>query len=409
MNNGYDPVDTSDEIAARAPQLAATISDYLDQIACSLRPSSVVATSQALRAFATFLGQHHPEITAIAEVQRVHIEGYKRWLAKRSGRLDRATNTTLSLRLGALRMFFTRITEWGWADSPSRPLLFHGDLPHRDLPLPKALDDTDAAKFLRAAQTQRRFLIRVVAEVLLRTGLRVSEICALRDDAVATNTTGYWLHVPVGKLRDDRYLPLHPTLVELIGAYRQAHVDEGHPLLLPQENGQPLNRYVITRMLNRIARDARIGHVHPHQLRHTLATQAINRGMSLEAIAALLGHHSLDMTLKYAKIANRTVAEQYFAVAEKVEAFYTQHDGADPVPTVGQDHHRLLGNGHCTRPRQLDCGFENACENCVFFQTTIAFRPTLQAQHDDALNKDQYQRVKLFGRLLTQVDQDAAS
>lgn len=41
-------------------------------------------------------------------------------------------------------------------------------------------------------------------------------------------------------------------------------------------------------------------------MRHTLATQAINRGMSLEAIPALLGHHSLDMTLRYAKIANRS-------------------------------------------------------------------------------------------------------
>jgi site-specific recombinase XerD len=39
-------------------------------------------------------------------------------------------------------------------------------------------------------------------------------------------------------------------------------------------------------------------HIHPHQLRHTLATQAINRGMSREAIAAMLGHHSMDMTLR---------------------------------------------------------------------------------------------------------------
>jgi site-specific recombinase XerD len=37
-----------------------------------------------------------------------------------------------------------------------------------------------------------------------------------------------------------------------------------------------------------------------------VATQAIHRGMSLEAIAAMLGHRSLDMTLGYAKIANRT-------------------------------------------------------------------------------------------------------
>jgi hypothetical protein len=46
--------------------------------------------------------------------------------------------------------------------------------------------------------------------------------------------------------------------------------------------------------------------------------------MSLEATVALLGHRSLDMTLRYAKIASRTVADEYFAVSEKVEALYGQ-------------------------------------------------------------------------------------
>ena len=74
----------------------------------------------------------------------------------------------------------------------------------------------------------------------------------------------------------------------------------------------------------KVAKAAGIGHVSPHQLRHTLATQAINRGMSLEAIAALLGHRSLRMTMVYARIADRTVANEYFAVSEKVEALYNQ-------------------------------------------------------------------------------------
>ena len=77
-------------------------------------------------------------------------------------------------------------------------------------------------------------------------------------------------------------------------------------------------------MINRAGAAAGLPHIHPHQLRHTLATQAINRGMSLEAIAAMLGHRSLDMTLRYAKIASRTVADEYFAVTEKVEALYGQ-------------------------------------------------------------------------------------
>ena len=70
---------------------------------------------------------------------------------------------------------------------------------------------------------------------------------------------------------------------------------------------------------------------------------------------------------------------------------------------------RLLGNGYCTRPRQLDCDHDSACENCVYFQTTIAFRPTLQAQHDDAVAKNQTDRQLVFSELLTRVDHDATA
>jgi Phage integrase family len=145
----------------------------------------------------------------------------------------------------------------------------------------------------------------------------------------------------------------------------------------PGRTGRPLDRHTITRLINKAAAAAGMSHIHPHQLRHTLATQAINRGMSLEAIAALLGHHSLDMALRYAKIANRTVAEEYFAVTDKVEALYGQQqplpaDAAGPKMTrLRREHYRLLGNGYCARPAQLDCAFESICETCTYFQPTI--------------------------------------
>jgi len=53
-------------------------------------------------------------------------------------------------------------------------------------------------------------------------------------------------------------------------------------------------------MLRDVAVHAGIGHVTAHQPRHTLGTQAVNRGMSLDAIAALLGHRDLSMTKVYA-------------------------------------------------------------------------------------------------------------
>jgi hypothetical protein len=260
-------------------------------------------------------------------------------------------------------------------------------------PLPQAPGDGAAARLLRAAQHDTRLLVRVTVEMLLRTGLRVSEYTSLRAGAVVHIGAGPWLHVPVGKLHEDRYLPLHPHLAALTGDYRRAHVDPSHPLLLPRENGRPPGRHTVTRMINRAGAAAGLAHIHPHQLRHTLATQAINRGMSLEAIAAMPGHRSLDMTLRYAKIASRTVADEYFAVTAKVDALCGQApvlpaDAIGPrMARLRREHHRMLGNGYCTRPAELDCAFESICETCTFFQASIAFRPTLQPQHDDAATK----------------------
>jgi site-specific recombinase XerD len=398
------------------PQVVATMRRYLEQIGCVLRPGSVAGADLALRSFAAYLVEAAPEVTSIAQVTRRHVEDYKPWLAARPGQnKDRVTTATLAHRLGTLRMFFVRIDEWGWDQAPPRVPMFPGDLPRQDHPLPKALDDAAAAKLLRAAQAEPRLLVRVTIEVLLRTGLRVSEFTALSADAVVQIGAAPWLHVPVGKLREDRYLPLHPHLVVLIEQYRSAHVPAEHPLLLPRENGRALDRHTVTRFINKAGTAAGLAHIHPHQLRHTLATQAINRGMSLEAIAAMLGHRSMDMTLRYAKIANRTVADEYFAVTDQVDALYAKTEPL-PADAIGpkmarlrREHHRLLGNGHCTRPAELDCAFESICENCSFFQTSIEFRPTLQAQHDDAEKKGQHHRADLFNQLLTGLTEGEAS
>jgi site-specific recombinase XerD len=274
---------------------------YLQQLTAILRSGSVSNADQALRSLAAFLTEHAPEVRFVAEIRRHHIEDYRSWLAARPGqRTARLAPASLAHRLGTLRMFFVRISDWDWPEAPARVPIIPADLPRQDHPLPKALDDPAAAKLLRAAQADPRMLTRVVVEVLLRTGLRVGEFTALQADAVVLIGAAHWLHVPVGKLHEDRYLPLHPHLVTLIDDYRHRHVMPDNPLLLPRESGSALDRHTVTRLINKAGAAAGLPHIHPHQLRHTLATQAINRGMTLEAIAALLGHRSLDMTLRYA-------------------------------------------------------------------------------------------------------------
>ena len=190
---GAGPVMTWTQLDQAIPVMAATMHRYLEQIACSLRPLSVRANDVGLRIFGTYITNTYPDVTAVAQLERIHLESYKRWLAAdlHGVGADQGrglTATTRALRLGCLRMFFTQAIEWDWDDAPTRPLLFHGDLPTRDTVLPQALDDNDAGTFLRAAQAQPRMLTRVVAEVLIRTGLRVGEFCDLRADAIRTRS-----------------------------------------------------------------------------------------------------------------------------------------------------------------------------------------------------------------------------
>ncbi len=222
----------------------------------------------------------------------------------------------------------------------------------------------------------------------------------------------FTLRIPVGKLHNDRYVPIGPELVELIADYRKLRGPSRSGRLVERDDGHPFDRRTIHRYVERVAKRAGVGHVHPHQLRHTLATRLINRGMSLEAIAALLGHPSMRMTLTYARISNRTVAEEYFRVTQAVEASY---ESGEPLPAsieganmrrIAAEHRRLLGNGHCTRPVELDCSFESVCERCGFFETGPQFLTILRHQRDDAIDHGQEDRVQLLGSFIEEIDGD---
>jgi integrase len=108
------------------------------------------------------------------------------------------------------------------------------------------------------------------------------------------------LRIPVGKLHNDRYVPLHPQMKTMIDQWLSTRPDWQNSPLLFTDGGRPIPGTRVDHAIQTAAAAAGIGHVHAHQLRHTLATQAINRGMSLEAISALLGHKTMTMTLVYA-------------------------------------------------------------------------------------------------------------
>ncbi len=405
-------------LSTQAPQLAATMRRYLVQLTTFLAPRSVDVADSTLRQLARWLVAE-TEVAVVSDVTRTHVEDYKVFLAAQPG----CTGPTLAKntqrqRLRMIRIFFERLIEWDWPEAHHRNPILHGDIPPRPEPLPKFLSDEDAAKLLAAAKAHRLPRYRLVVELLSRTGMRATELCELAADAVSVRDGSHWLRIPVGKLRNDRIIPLHPELVPLLEewtATNRVHIRAQGRLLADEH--KPLDRRTVHRIVATTARRAGIGHAHPHQLRHTLATQAINRGMRLETIAEFLGHRSMDMTLVYARIANRVVADEYASVMEQVDALYATTGTSTDAPAEREttamtrlrtEYDRMLGNGMCTRPAELDCRIESACEKCAYFKTGPEFVPVLLRQRNHAREHEQTDRALLFESLADRATEESA-
>ena len=143
-----------------------------------------------------------------------------------------------------------------------------------------------------------------------------------------------------------------------------------------------MDRYLTVRIVARAGRAAGVPGVHPHRLRRMLATQAINRGMRLEAIAALPG---------------------------QPPALPADYEITGMARLRRESHARMLGNGLCTRPAELDCRLESACETCAYFRTGTEFLPILIRQRDHARDHDQADRAVLFDGLIQRAETGPAT
>ncbi|MDQ3432356.1 MAG: hypothetical protein M3467_09090 [Actinomycetota bacterium] len=137
---------TWDDLIARGGDgLVATMRRYLDQLTLSLAAESVRSYDTTMRQFTSFLIGFDPTLRSVAGIDRYHLEAYKQHLlARPTGDGAVVSKLTRRQRLRTVRVFFEHIIEWGYHDAPARNPVFHGDIPRRDEPLPRFLDDPTA-------------------------------------------------------------------------------------------------------------------------------------------------------------------------------------------------------------------------------------------------------------------------
>lgn len=115
----------------------------------------------------------------------------------------------------------------------------------------------------------------------------------------------------------DRVVYLTPTLRQALERYlsHRPPVEDDH---LWWVRGRRLGLHRVRRLLRIWGKGAGVS-VTPHQLRHTLATRLVNRGMGIELIRRLLGHRYLNSTQIYARVYDETVRSHFQAVMARIE------------------------------------------------------------------------------------------
>lgn len=415
---------------------------YLEVVATTLQPSTVALRADSLIVFGEYLAADHPDVVRLEQLDRRHLEGFLSWNKGRAwrGRVarDRPVSASVSKRAVIdLRTFFDDLAIWGWAERPPRPVLFAGDVPRLDRPLPRALAPDADRDLMAAIHELDDPFARCAITILRGTGIRLGELLDLELDCLwDTPTHGTWLRVPLGKLATERTVPLdEPTLAALDewAARRGPQRALPHPRLgrpadfLFVERGRRLSAYRLRRGLQDAAntaglqgRDGTPRRVTPHQLRHTYATTLVNAGMSLQALMALLGHVSAEMTLRYASLASPTVRAAYEAAMTKVRArtvlvIPAGNTAAVPARIDWLRSEMLktrVAHGYCSRDLVADaCPYANICEQCDNFVTTAEFAPALNEQladvralHEDATERGWHSEVARHARVISSIE-----
>ena len=153
---------------------------------------------------------------------------------------------------------------------------------------------------------------------LAHTGIRCGELLNLRLSDVDLDAQR--LYVATGKNGAERVVYLTPALAAAFAAYLQARPTSSSDGLWLRPDGTPLTYAQVSYRLRRWGKRCNVP-VTAHRLRHTFATQLVNHGLPLQAVARLLGHQSLNMAQHYARLYEHTVKAQFETAVAQIEGY----------------------------------------------------------------------------------------
>ncbi|HMQ28739.1 MAG TPA: tyrosine-type recombinase/integrase, partial [Acidimicrobiales bacterium] len=260
------------------------------------RPRTITLYLDEVNRFAGWLADHGRPSSVPGDLAGVEHADVVAWVADlRSAGLS---TSTIRSRWVALRSLY------GWAHEEEITLtnpVARVHVPKADEPPPAVLSDDDLRLLLKACEgttfNDRRDLALV--RLMVASGLRVSEACAL--EVADVDLKARLVAVTDGKGGKSRVVRIDPTTAAAVDRYKRAR---GRPRLAARPelwlgHRGPVTRKGVPAILDKRADLAGIGHVHPHQLRHTWAHRSKKSGASSEDLQQLGGWSDPKVMRRY--------------------------------------------------------------------------------------------------------------
>lgn len=223
---------------------------------------------------------------------------------------------TIARKLSSLRAFYKYLTRMGWIESNPMNLVQYSV---KENVLPDFFYEDELNQLLDAvaqSTSSQQPLQRAVLETLYATGMRVSELSNLTLDQVEFD---WGIIRVIGKGDKERIVPLGDIASEALQTYihgmRQETNIQQLPNVFVSVTGKVLSPTTIRKLLDTIVEESGLNlSIHPHKLRHSLATHLLNNGADLRSVQELLGHEDLSSTQIYTHVTKDKLRQQYLNV-----------------------------------------------------------------------------------------------
>ncbi|MET3008339.1 tyrosine recombinase XerC [Stenotrophomonas koreensis] len=283
---------------------AAPVAAFLAhlQLERNASPHTLAAYQRDLQALQQWAGQQD-----INDVLLLQAEDLRAFVA--AGHRAGLSARSLQRRLSACRSFYAWHLRHGRiAASPVAGIR----APKAKRKLPQVLDADEAVQLVELPTNAPLGLRdRALLELFYSSGLRLSEVCALRWRDLDTATA---LVQVQGKGRRERLVPVGSHALNALAQWRADSGGADEAPIFPGRNGGPISQRAIQLRIKQLAqRQGLFKHVHPHMLRHSFASHILESSGDLRGVQELLGHADIATTQIYTHLDFQHLAKVYDA------------------------------------------------------------------------------------------------